>query len=136
MTNWNRVFIQMRYVQAEFPFYDIKTKLVKLRIDLNHSYTVWLCISHLITIGSTNSTYSSLQNRRACTIINFGGKSLTYMSLFGPTRLLILRKFSNVHVYSILHDYLFWRKISTMHTQIHCYKRIRAILQHKRLIVA
>ena len=28
-------------------------------------------------------------------LINSGGKNLTYMSLFGPTHLLILRKFSN-----------------------------------------
>ena len=49
--------------------------------------------------------YSSVPNRRACTIINFGGKSPTYMTLFGPTRLLILRNFSNLHVYSILQAY-------------------------------
>ena len=32
--------------------------------------------------------YSSVPNKRACTIINFGGKSPTYMTLFGPTHLL------------------------------------------------
>ena len=49
--------------------------------------------------------YSSVPNRRACTIINFGGKSPVYMTLFGPTRLLILRNFFNLHVYSILQAY-------------------------------
>ena len=49
--------------------------------------------------------YSSVPNRRACTIINFGGKSPAYMTLFGPTCLLILRNFSNLHVYSILQAY-------------------------------
>ena len=43
-----------------------------------------------------NSMYSSVPNRRACTIIYFGGKSPAYMTLFGPTRLLILRNFSNL----------------------------------------
>ena len=43
--------------------------------------------------------YSSVPNKRACTIINFWGKSLIYMSLFGPTRLLILRKFSAILKY-------------------------------------
>ena len=57
--------------------------------------------------------YSSVPNRRACTIINFGGKSPTYMTLFGPTRLLILRNFSNLHVYSILQAYWFWRFFPT-----------------------
>ena len=50
-------------------------------------------------------TYSSVPNRRACTIINFGGKSPTYMSLFGPTGLLILKKNSHLHVYSALQVY-------------------------------
>ena len=54
------------------------------------------------------SNYSSVPNRRACTIIKFGGKSLTYMTFFGPTGLLILRKFSSLHVYSILQVYWFW----------------------------
>ena len=49
--------------------------------------------------------YSSVPNRRACTIINFEGKIPTYMSLFGPTGLLILKKNSLLHVYSILHVY-------------------------------
>ena len=50
-------------------------------------------------------TYSSVPNKRACTIINFGGKSPTYMCLFGPTGLLILKKKSHLHVYSILQAY-------------------------------
>ena len=31
------------------------------------------------------STYSSVPNRRACTIVNFEVKSLAYMTLFGTT---------------------------------------------------
>ena len=56
-------------------------------------------------LWSVNFGYSSVPNKRACTIINFGGKSPTYMTLFGPTHLLILRNFSNLHVYSILQAY-------------------------------
>ena len=52
--------------------------------------------------------YSSVPNRHACTIINFGGKSPTYMSLLGPTGLLNLKKISHLHVYSILQVYWFW----------------------------
>ena len=37
--------------------------------------------------------------------IKFSMKKPTYMSLFGPTGLLILKKNSHLHVYSILHVY-------------------------------
>ena len=74
-------------------------------------------------VTSYKFTYSSVPNRRACMIINFGGKSPTYMTLFGPTRLLILRNFSNLHVYSILQAYWFWRFFSHIHfySTLHIY---------------
>ena len=57
-------------------------------------------------VTSYKFTYSSVPNRRACMIINFGGKSPTYMSLFGPTGLLIFHEKSNLHDYLALHVYL------------------------------
>ena len=81
----------------------------------------------------TFGKYSSVPNRRACTIIKFGGKSLTYMTniwtyrlinfeeifpptcLFHPTGLFILRIFfSHMHVYSTLHIYSFLIKHLTL----------------------
>ena len=48
-------------------------------------------------------TYSSVPNRPVCRIINLGVKiPPMYMSLFGPTGLLILRKFSHLHIYSYM----------------------------------
>ena len=61
--------------------------------------------SNFILLLCLLTSYSSVPNRRACTIIILGGKSLVYMTLFGPTRLLILRNFFNLHVYSILQAY-------------------------------
>ena len=80
-----------------------KNKVIKLSWKINIEYVIQVF----------QSMYSSVPNRHACTIINFGGKSPTYMTLFGPTHLLILRNFSNLHVYSILQAYWFWRFFPT-----------------------
>jgi hypothetical protein len=84
--------------------------------------TYFIKPTHLL-ISEKTSHLLSVPNRRACTIINFGGKSLplhdliwtyTFINfeeffpptcLFHPTRLLILRIFSHIHVYSTLHIY-------------------------------
>jgi hypothetical protein len=65
----------------------------------------------MATLTCLINKYSSVPNRHACKIINFGGKSLAYMTLFGPTRLLILKNFSLLHVYRVSHMYLddFWK---------------------------
>jgi chromosome segregation ATPase len=85
----------------------LKTSIDRLEAEQNETKGL---IEDLHSTEGTHLTcnfakYSSVPNRCACTIINFGGKNPTYMSLFGPTRLLILRIFSHIHVYSIQHDY-------------------------------
>ena len=61
------------------------------------------CYCHFLLL-----TYSSVPNRRACTFINSEKKNPPCTVLFCSACLLILRKSSPLHVYSILHVYCYW----------------------------